>query len=225
MNEPALCWNPRRLPEGERGTANFTRPSDAAMPKCIEVLAGFIGPEAAALPSWARRVALDAGTGELLLLLDVPAQWYSPASGEYLVAPEPGPRLDGWMAFQQLAFPVEMAVALLAGSESPELELARRREVVRVRDEIRAAHQVEKDRVAEGERKQREDAEDRKQRFREDHWEKLSKEQRLVLSMSLAVESRDPGLAAELREMAALQGGFLPLPRCEWWLPKDAREA
>jgi hypothetical protein len=192
------------------------------MPKCIEALAGFIGPEAAALPSWARRVALDAGTGELLLLLDVPQLWVSPGSGEALVAPE-GQKLASWLASQQLAFPVDRAVALLAGSESPEAELVRRREVVRVRDEIRAAHQAEKDRKAEAERKEREEAEERTKRYREPAWAALTPEQRLALSMSLAIEARDPALAADLRSVAALQGGFCPLPKCQWWLSKDAR--
>jgi hypothetical protein len=41
--------------------------------------------------------------------------------------------------------------------------------------------------------------------------------------MALAVEKRDPALASDLRELAALQGGFLPLPRCSWWLPADQR--
>ena len=60
------------------------------MPKCIEALADVIGVKAA-LPSMQRRIALDAESGELLLLLDVPSQWFSPESGEALAAPEPGP--------------------------------------------------------------------------------------------------------------------------------------
>jgi hypothetical protein len=167
--------------------------------------------------------ALDAETGELTLLLDVPAQWYSPESGEYLVAPEPGPRLDGWLAFQPMAFPLDEAIALLASSESPEAELKRRREVVRVRDEIRAAYQAEKDAKAETERKEREEAEARKTKWREPAWNNITPEQRLVLSMSLAIEARDPALAADLRSVAAIQGGFLPLPKCQWWKPANER--
>jgi hypothetical protein len=216
-----LPWNPRRL--AEPPVTNFTRPSDAAMPACVKVLAGVIGAETAALPSIQRRICLDGATGELLLLLDVPLQWHSPGSGEYLVAPEPGSKLDAWLAFAPLAFPVETAVELLRGGASPELELSRRRQILKTRDEIRAAYQAEKDAKAEAERKEREEAEARKTKWREPAWDKLLPEQRLALSLSLAIEARDPALAADLRQLAALSGGFLPLPRTQWWLPADQR--
>ena len=206
----------------EPPVADFVRPSDAAMPKCIEALAGVIGAEKAALPSWQRRLALDGTTGEVLLLLDCPVQWFSPGSGEYLVAPEAGPRLSAWLACTALAFSVDVAVALLGSTESPEAELKRRREVVRVRDEIRAARQAEKDAKAEIERKAQADAEERRVRFREGDWDRLSDGQRLVLSVSLAIEGRDPALASELHSLA-LAPGLASLPRTQWWLPKDAR--
>jgi hypothetical protein len=215
-----LPWNPRRL--AEPPVTNFTRPSDAAMPKCIEALADVIGVKAA-LPSMQRRIALDAESGELLLLLDVPSQWFSPESGEALAAPEPGPRLNVWLAFAPLAFPVDTAIQLLASSESPEAELKRRREVVRVRDEIRAQVKAEKDTKAAEEAKVKAESEERRVRFREPAWGALTVEQRLALSMSLAIEARDPALAADLRALAALNGGFLPLPKTQWWLPADQR--
>ena len=127
------------------------------------------------------------------------------------------------MAFLPLAFPVDTAIQLLAGRSNPEVELARRREILAKRDEIRAAHQAEKDAKAEAERKEREEAEARKTKWREPAWAALTAEQRLAMTMSLAVESRDPALAAELRELAALNGGFLPLPRLEWWKAKAER--
>jgi hypothetical protein len=176
------------------------------------------------MPSWQRRIALDAESGELVLLLDVPRLWISTGDGAFVVAPEPGERLMSWLAAEQLGFPVETAVELLRGGASPELELSRRRQILKTRDEIRAAHQAEKDAKAEAERKEREEAEARKTKWREPAWNNITPEQRLVLSMSLAVEKRDPALAEELRDLAALQGGFLPLPRTEWWLPAKERK-
>jgi hypothetical protein len=216
MSEPG--WNPRRL--ADPGTANFVRPSDAAYPKCVEALADVIGAEAAAMPSMQRRIALDGETGELLLLLDVPVQWFSPSSGEYVVAPEPGPKLDAWLAFAPLAFPVDTAVELLQGNASPELELSRRRQVLRTRDELRAQHQAKKDAEAEAATKAKEEAEERKVRWREQSWNELGAAGQLIVALALKIEERDPTLAGELRSVALEP---VRLPHCQWWLPRDQR--
>jgi predicted nucleic acid-binding protein len=220
MATPELMWNPRNHPDA---IADFTRPTDAQMPACVDALAGVVGEGKASLPSWQRRLALDGTTGELVILLDVPRRWLSTGDNAYVVAPEPGPALAAWLAAEQVAWPVDTALALLAGSESPEAELERRREMVRVRDGIRAARQAEKDAKAATAAKAEAEAEERVVVYREPAWEKLTNEQRLLIAVSLRLEVRDPALAADLRELAALQGGFMPLPRTRWWLPADQR--
>ena len=220
MSEPALTWNPRRL--REQPIANFRRPTDDELGGLVDTLADLIG-EKAELPSWQRRLAIGDGN-EILLLLDVPTTWISPGDGAHDVAPEPGQRLRDWLGFAQQAFPLNTAVELLAGRSNPELELTRRREILAKRDEIRAQHKAKKDAEAAAEAKEKKEAEERKTKWREPAWNNITPEQRLVLSMSLAVEKRDPALAEELRDLAALQGGFLPLPRTEWWLPAKERK-
>ncbi|MBN2573556.1 MAG: hypothetical protein JXP73_03250 [Deltaproteobacteria bacterium] len=216
-------WNPRRLTEAERPTSRFRRPSDKQMAGCIATLATVIGAEAAASPSWQRRLAIADQTGELLVLLDVPTRWISPGDGAHGVAPEPGPRLDEWLATHSLGFPVDTAIRLLDSAESPEREIERRRAILRRRDELRA------ERAAEVAAKQAAEAAalaaqaERETRFRESAWSKLEPGQRLLLTVSLAVEADNPDLATVLRDGAGLQGGFLALPRTQWWLPKDKR--
>jgi hypothetical protein len=205
----------------EQPIANFRRPSDDELPGLVDTLADAIG-ERAELPSWQRRLAIGDGN-EVLLLCDVPLTWISTGDTAHDTAPEPGPPLDAWLAFAQSAFPLNAGLELLNSSESPEIELSRRRAILAKRDAIRAGVAAKKAAEEEAERKARAEAEERTKVWREGEWNKLSVEQRLLISVSLKVEGRDPILAADLREIAALRGGYAPLPKTQWWLPLDQR--
>jgi hypothetical protein len=217
-----LPWNPKLWP---KPTSDFRFPADGPQADhCAEELAFAIGPEQAALPSWRRRMAIQNVNNSLALLVQVPLLWLSSGDSRFDVAPEPGRELDAWLASSPLGFDVDVALLLLGSPADPEAEIARRRGIVRRRDEIRSRVQAEKARKAEAEAKAAAAAAEREERFHVSSWERLTDVQKLALALSLRLEQRDPELAADLRELAALSGGLLRVPAVEeWWRPARER--
>jgi len=187
------------------------------------VLAKLVGKEAR-LPRWSRRLAVLLDRREWLLVLDaLPPSW------------------EVWHAYSPpvavtVAVPLESGVAILQSPNSPETELARRRdgheayrnaeaEKARIVAEKQAAEAAEKQRV----QRERYD-------FKADRWAQLSPMERFAARLALLAEARgDKALAGDVRVAIASAGDEKDFPRSiSWWAgieqsaglqAADAREA
>jgi hypothetical protein len=209
-------WNPQT----HSATVDFRNPTDAEFDTLAAQLAAVIGEERAARPSMQRRMVIERSTGELLLTLDCPSQWFSAADPSWSAAPEPGPLLDTWLATEARAFRPEEAIALLCSRSGPEHEMERRRGIVTKRDDLRAQRQAEEDARA---AKAREEA-DAAKKFRHREWSELPLARRMAYSLALALEKSQPEIAAQVWEVANA-AEHLSAPQWQWWLPVGQRPA
>ena len=173
----------------------------------IAELGKLIGAAEATAPDWTRRLALSEDGATWLLMIEEAA------------APT-APHLVPWADPIQLrafptAYPLAEAVAILQGPHNPEAILADRRARTKAHEA-----EVEAARVAEVEAKKAEQA--AKEQLAKEHkafngaaWDRLTDSQKICYSLALKVETRDPALAADIREIGAHR--VLDFPRAKWW--------
>jgi hypothetical protein len=185
---------------------------DNEHPAAIEALKAVLGREAK-LPSWQRRLAVTADGATFLIVID-DCRWRHPSS------------IAGWNELDVLnttglptALPIEAAVQLLNSDQSPEKELQRRRALAAERD-LKVAERAR----IEAEKARAEVAEVNRERQarldnRADIWEKLNPLQQFGARLALAVEKRDPKLAADIRTSVDASPSDFPLG--QWWTGLD----
>jgi hypothetical protein len=130
------------------------------------------------------------------------------------------------LATEQRAHPIAEGVALLQSPENPELEIARRRELMQVkRDRDRAAVDAL---AATTERERAREAELSALRARGlDAWEKADPATRALAYFGHLVRDKYPDLAAAVREAVHFtdrENAQTTLPRSEWWRRPSAEE-
>jgi hypothetical protein len=215
-----MAWNPHRIAGGLPAT-EWHIPDEVEHAAAFAALSEVLG-DAAAKPTWQRRLAIG-NDGTPLLLVEVPRFFISQAEAEYMSPPEVadggGSVLKNWLASEQMGWPLAEGVALLLSKASPEIEAQRRRGVLRRRDEARAKQQEAQ---AAADRAARE-AEERNNRFRAREWSSLPLTQRALFSISLRLEGHDDELAGLIHEVAS-QAEHLQVPACEWWQPAARRQ-
>lgn len=176
-------------------------PTDDEIAAGQQELAKVIGKKDAALPSWTRRLVLAADGTWLLKVDGITGVWPSPGCGF------------------PIALSIPDAVELLRSAQNPEIALEHARQA-RAKE---AADEAERQRQRKAElaraRAAKEKLERERADFKADEWAMLNSFQRLGVRLALAVENRDPELAADIRAAVAASlatddvGDF---PRATW---------
>jgi hypothetical protein len=169
--------------------------TDAEHADAVAALAEIVGKKTAAMPSWQRRLGVRTdGTEGFALAIEIPLIGIR---GERYFGSAIPPK------FSTVAYALSVGVAILQSSLNPEIELADRRaqhaEFLAEQDRKRAAE-------AEALRKHHADraaAEQERATCRAGDWGLLARLERFATRLALAVESRDPALAADLRSIVA----------------------
>jgi hypothetical protein len=211
----------------ETGTTDF-RPceSDGAWNLCTAALAKVIGEAEASKPLWLRRMALSAkGSTPLILVTHCP--WVSkmdPASTCPWLTSDQG---HNPLATEQRAHPIAEGVALLQSPENPELEIARRRELMQVkRDRDRAAVDALAA-TTERERKRESELSDLRSHYGLDAWKKADPATRALAYLGHLVRDKYPDLGAAIREAVHFtdrESAQATLPRSNWWYRPTSEE-
>jgi hypothetical protein len=208
-------WNPANHPAS---TTAFRFPSDDEAGAVLESLATVIGDQASR-PSVQRRAVICRATGEVLLVVACPAHWISAGDVAFVAAPEPGSSLNSFLAIEQRAFSPAEALALLASVASPEREIERRGELVRRRDDLRAATAA----AAAKRDLEVKEAEEKSARYRAADWAGLPLARQIAYALAIALESKEPALAEQVWTIAD-QAEHFRCPTTQWWLPAAQRK-
>jgi len=199
-------------------TQTYTFVSDDEAPEAVAALAKLIGEAEANKPSWVRRL-VKLGTGEIGAIVRTCCQ----IQRESLDWKSPWTVPNGLSAIE-VAYPLAEAVGILQSTDSPEIELERRRSAF-------AVFQAEKAKREEEKRKAEEAAaarlvQDRldEERFHARDWEaQYSDLGRTLIALSIMCAGRDSALSDDLRFLAEHQrvslGNLtnqLPFPRVPW---------
>jgi hypothetical protein len=180
-------------------------PTRQEFPVAIAALAKVIGDHEAVLPDWTRRLVLSEPDGQWCLLVEDCA-----ARTPYV------PIWDDKTALQvfRLVYPIGEAVSILQGPANPEGELSRRRAEIEAHEKEVREQKAAEDAARLAKRAEAEQLAADKLRFNASDWDKLTDAQRLALALALRVESRDPVLASDLREIGSHR--ILDFPRAKW---------
>jgi len=185
--------------------------ADSELSEAIAALSALLPKKTAASPSWTRRLArMRDGSAFLLVLQGAP-----PHFGEWHPDMNPG----GAVAVP-MAFTLADGVRLLQAKDNPEVELARRIALMeKHRAEQAAKRQATKDAEA-AVKAARAKAADEAKRFHAAAWAALPGPLRAMARLALAVEKREPELAADLRLAVAASlraDDASDFPRAPWW--------
>jgi hypothetical protein len=178
--------------------------TDEEHPQAIAALTKLIGREAK-LPSWQRRLGTMSDGKGWILAIDALSPLYA--------SPAPSAKVTTI----RIGLPLAIGVEVLQSANSPEAEATRRQkaheehlkaeaEAKRIADE-KAAAEVART------RKERED----RANFRADDWAAATPLERFCGLLALAVEKRDPKLAADVRAACAGAQNATDFPKAAWF--------
>jgi hypothetical protein len=131
------------------------------------------------------------------------------------------------LATEARAHPIAEGVALLQSPENPELEIARRRELMQVkRDRDRAAVDALAA-TTERERKRESELSDLRSHYGLDAWKKADPATRALAYLGHLVRDKYPDLGAAIREAVHFtdrESAQATLPRSNWWYRPTSEE-
>jgi len=211
------------------GTTDFRVPeSDPAWSLCVAKLTEVVGADEAAKPQWLRRLALSAKGSTPLILVNHPT-WVSKMDPAHTVVWEKSDQGLDPLATEARAHPIAEGVALLQSPENPELEIARRRELMQAkRDRDRAAVDALAA-TTERERKRESELSDLRSHYGLDAWKKADPATRALAYLGHLVRAKYPDLSAAVREAIGFAGDprentEATLPRSNWWYRPTSEE-
>lgn len=168
---------------------------DDELPAASAALAEIVGKKEAAKPTLARRLGVLIDGSGFVLTIEIPAdaivgQTWHPGPAE---APK----------FTVAAFPLAVGVELLRSPGNPEIELTDRRRRYDEHLKGEAAKRAAEAKVITDLHAQQAREEQERASCRGGDWQLLGALERFAARLALAVESRDAGLAGDLRKLVA----------------------
>jgi hypothetical protein len=190
----------------------------------IPALAAVLGDETeAARLSWVRRlVRRKSDDAWLLTIADPPFLSYGDPR---FTQPWLVPHATTGTPF---AYPLAEGVRILQSEDNPESEIERRRKLNEAHTAREEAHNLEARNAEQARQAAIKKAQSDAATYRQAEWESLTREERMLFALGVAVKSHDPKLAAIIRGVAeqsrrcgptvnGARGLPLDLPRTEWW--------
>ncbi|MGC9986685.1 MAG: hypothetical protein ABSF35_24095 [Polyangia bacterium] len=169
--------------------------TDEELPAALAALTEIIGKKTAAQPSMQRRLGIMRDGSAYVLALEIPA--------DAIIGQPWHPSPNGPPQFTVCGFPIAKGVELLAGPLNPEAELTDRRQRYDQYLKGETAKRAAEAKAIADTQAQRLNEEVERQKCHAGEWALLNSLERFACRLALAVESRDAGLAADLRKLVA----------------------
>ncbi|MGA7741182.1 MAG: hypothetical protein WBP56_14460 [Polyangia bacterium] len=169
--------------------------TDEELPAALAALTEIIGKKTAAQPSMQRRLGIMRDGSAYVLALEIPA--------DAIIGQPWHPSPNGPPQFTVCGFTIAKGLELLQGPLNPEAELTDRRRRYDEYQKAETAKRAAEARAIADVQAQRLNEEVERQKCHAGEWALLNSLERFAARLALAVESRDAGLAADLRKLVA----------------------